>query len=211
MKIFPSILPLLLLALNCQPSGQMSERMVDIMTVNPNIRLDIRYATENNFLGEAVYPAARCFVRETVALKLDSIQKELELSGLGLKIFDGYRPHAVSVKMWEILPDDRYVANPAKGSLHNRGVAVDVTLVDSTGQELQMPTAFDDFTERAAHAWQDLPEEAIKNRSRLKQIMIKYGFTPIRSEWWHYNLKNYEQYPILDISFKEIDSLYNQN
>ncbi len=187
-----------------QPNGETS-RLIDIKRVNSDILLDIRYATTNNFLHEAVYPSARCFVLEPVAMRLDSIQRELETRGLGLKIFDGYRPFSVTQKMWEILPDDRYVANPKNGSRHNRGAAVDLTLVDSTGRELEMPTAFDDFSERAAHDYRDLPEHVLENRRLLKEIMEKYGFLPLNSEWWHYDLKNYQQYPILDKSFEEID------
>jgi D-alanyl-D-alanine dipeptidase len=138
-------------------------------------------------------------------MRLDSIQRELETRGLGLKIFDGYRPFSVTRKMWEILPDDRYVANPKNGSRHNRGAAVDVTLVDSTGNELEMPTVFDDFSEKAGHDFMDLPQHILTNRSLLKEIMTKYGFMPIKTEWWHYDLKNYEQYPILDKTFEEID------
>ena len=189
----------------CTQSPDTASRLVDIAQVNPNIILDIRYATTNNFLHEAVYPAARCFVLETVALRLDSVQRELETMGLGLKIFDGYRPYSVTRKMWEILPDDRYVANPSRGSRHNRGAAVDVTLTDSLGQELEMPTGFDDFSEKAGQNYMDLPQHVIENRVLLRDIMIKYGFTTIRTEWWHFDLKNYQKYPILDKSFEEID------
>jgi D-alanyl-D-alanine dipeptidase len=196
----------LLVAVGCAPQDKNID-LVDITTINKNILLDIKYATSDNFLGEAVYPSARCFVLKQMAVKLDSVQRELESMGLGLKIFDGYRPHSVTKKMWEILPDDRYVANPQNGSRHNRGAAVDLRLVDSLGAELKMPTPFDDFTEKAAHNYDDLPEEIRLNRTLLKNIMEKYGFTPIKSEWWHYDLKDYQKYPILDISFDEIDRI----
>lgn len=180
---------------------------VELIDVNPNIDLDIRYATKNNFLKKAVYPSARCFVLKKVAQKLDSIQNELETRNLGLKIYDGYRPLSVQKMMWEILPDNRYVANPQNGSRHNRGAAVDVTLVDSMGEELRMPTGFDDFTEKAAHNFKELDEESIKNREMLKSIMEKYGFIHLKSEWWHYDLKNYNDYPVVDYSFEEIDKM----
>lgn len=183
------------------------QSFIEVIVVNPNIQLDIRYATENNFLNRAVYPQARCFVLYPVALKLDSIQKELESIGLGLKIFDGYRPLSVQKQMWEILPDDRYVANPQNGSRHNRGAAVDVSLVDSSGLELPMPTAFDDFTEKAAHDYDDLPAEVRRNRWILKTIMEKYSFAPIKSEWWHYDLKGWEKFPVSDLSFEEIEQM----
>jgi len=183
---------------------------VELKTVNSNIVLDIRYATENNFIKKPVYPSARCFTLKIVAQKLDSIQTELESMGLGLKIYDGYRPLSVQKMMWEILPDSRYVANPKYGSRHNRGAAVDVTLVDSNGVELEMPTGFDDFTEKASHAYDKLPDEAIKNRGILKTMMEKYGFKPIKSEWWHYDLKNYTDFPVVDYSFDKIDKINNQ-
>jgi len=191
--------------ISCAADKNESARLVDMEQVNPNILLDIRYATPNNFLNEAVYPAARCFVLEPVAIRLDSVQRELEARGLGLKIFDGYRPHSVTRKMWQILPDERYVANPEKGSRHNRGAAVDLTLVDSSGVELEMPTEFDDFSENASHSYEQLPDHIKANRNLLKEIMIKYGFMPLETEWWHYDLIGYDRYPILDKSFEEID------
>ena len=190
--------------LSCNNNDDNRIQLIDVASINKNIILDIKYATKDNFLKEAVYSQARCYFVKEAALKIDSIQSELEQYGLGLKIFDGYRPFSVTKKMWDIFPDDRYVANPKNGSRHNRGAAVDLTLVDSTGTELEMPTKFDDFTEKAAHAYQNLPEQVIKNRKRLKDIMEKYSFSAIKSEWWHYDLKNYQNYPILDISFEDI-------
>ena len=124
-----------------------------------------------------------------------------------IKIFDGYRPLSVQKMMWEILPDDRYVADPKDGSRHNRGAAVDVSLVDSNGVELPMPTDFDDFTVKAAHDYMDLPAEIIKNRELLKIHMEKYGFISLNSEWWHYDLKDFVKYPVVDYSFEEIDQV----
>ena len=196
----------LLILLSCNQKPQ-NTGFVELKKINSNIVLDIRYATDNNFLNKPVYPSARCFTLKKVALKLDSIQSELESMGLGLKIFDGYRPLSVQKMMWEILPDNNYVADPANGSRHNRGAAVDVTLVDSIGVELEMPTDFDDFTEKASHDFNDLPEQVMKNREILKTIMEKYGFVHLKSEWWHYDLKNYADYPVVDYSFEEIDKL----
>ena len=132
------ILILILLAglLSCNSKDDKYIQLVDVASINKNILLDIKYATKDNFLKEAVYTQVRCFLVKEAALKIDSIQAELELQELGLKIFDGYRPFSVTEKMWRILPDDRYVANPKNGSRHNRGAAVDLTLVDSTGNEL---------------------------------------------------------------------------
>lgn len=197
-----------LVLLNLQLAGaQNPADLVEISDVNPNIQLDIRYATDHNFLGQAVYPQARCFVRYAVAVRLDTIQHELESMGLGLKLFDGYRPLSVQKKMWEIMPDNRYVADPAKGSRHNRGAAVDLTLVRSDGSEPAMPTPFDDFSMRAAHGFMNLPNEIKIHRWILRTIMEKHGFKAISSEWWHYDLIGWQNYPLMDLTFAEIDSL----
>ena len=161
---------------------------VDIHQMDPSIVLDIRYATSNNFLHRAVYKQARCFLVKEAALKLQEVQNELKQLGLGLKIFDGYRPLRVQKKMWQIMPNPKYVANPAKGSRHNRGCAVDLTLVDSTGKELNMPTEFDNFTVKAHHNYMKLPARVRLNRWILKTVMEKHGFKSISSEWWHYDM-----------------------
>ncbi len=170
--------------------------LVDITTVNARIRLDIRYATTNNFTGRKVYPEARCLLREGTARKLSAVQRELEGMGLGLKVLDCYRPLEVQKKFWALAPDERYVANPAKGSRHNRGAAVDVTLVTAAGEELPMPTGFDDFTEKAHRDYQALPAEAIRNRALLERVMKKHGFDPLPTEWWHFDDADWRKYPI---------------
>ena len=185
--------------------AQTDTTFVEILKLNPNIRLDIRYATTNNFLNQAVYPQARCFLRHDAALALDSIQKELEMIGLGLKVFDGYRPLSVQIKMWNILPDSSYVANPKKGSRHNRGMAVDLTLVDANGNPLPMPTEFDSFSKKAHQDFQELPDDVKLNRWILKTIMEKHGFKSIRTEWWHYDYKGWKSYNVLDKSFEELN------
>lgn len=206
-KIFIALLFLLI----GTGQSQTDSDFVEINKLNPHIKLDVRYATKDNFLKEVVYPEARCFLRRRAAVKLDSIQKELELIGLGLKVFDGYRPLSVQKKMWEVLPDDRYVADPANGSRHNRGAAVDLTLVDADGNDLKMPTAFDSFEEQAHHDFILADKEIMLNRWILKTIMEKYGFSPIKTEWWHYDLKGWKDFPIEDISFEEIDNKLNQH
>ena len=130
---------------SAQPPGKVAD-MVDIKEVNPRIMVDMKYATEENFTKKRLYDSNTCFLRKSTAIKLDAVQKELEGMNLGLKVWDCYRPLAVQRILWAILPDERYVANPQKGSRHNRASAVDVTLVDSQGNELQMPTGFDDFS-----------------------------------------------------------------
>ncbi len=189
-----------------QPPDKTPE-FVDIQKMNPSIILDIRYATSNNFLHRAVYDQARCFLVKEAALKLNEVQKELQTLSLGLKIFDAYRPLSVQKAMWQIMPDARYVANPAKGSRHNRGCAVDLTLVDSTGKELPMPTEYDDFTKRAHHNYMKLPASIRLNRWILKTVMEKHGFKPISSEWWHYDMVGWQKYPVMDLSFSQIDSM----
>ena len=185
--------------------AQVDTSFVEMVSLNPNIKLDIRYATQNNFLKEVVYPEARCFLRAAAAHALDEVQKELESIGLGIKIFDGYRPLSVQRKMWEIMPNPSYVADPKKGSRHNRGMAVDLTLVDAEGHELEMPTEFDSFSKKARHENQDLPDHIKLNRWILKTIMEKHGFRAIKSEWWHYDYQGWKAYKVLDKSFKEIE------
>ncbi len=179
--------------------------LIDISTLNPHILLDIKYATDDNFVGKAVYGRAKAYLREEVARKLDKVQQYLEKQGLGLKVWDAYRPVEVQRALWAIVPDERYVAHPDKGSNHNRGAAVDVTLVNEAGNELAMPTGFDDFTERAHYSYHDLDAEQIKNRAFLCAIMTAHGFQPIETEWWHFNDENASQYSVLNIPFEKLD------
>ena len=179
-------------------------RLIDIRTVNPKIALDIRYATTNNFLKKQLYPVARCVLRGAAVKRLSQVQDELEKKGLGLKVYDCYRPLSVQKQMWQIKPDSRYVANPAQGSRHNRGAAVDLTLVDSNGKELEMPTGFDDFTERASRSYSGASTQAKKNRQLLEDAMKKYGFIPLATEWWHFDAPGWDKFAVLDVSFGEI-------
>jgi D-alanyl-D-alanine dipeptidase len=178
--------------------------LVDVQKINPRIKVEIRYATENNFTGKKLYSVGKCFLRKFVAVKLDSVQKELENYGLGIKVWDCYRPLSVQKILWSIVPDERYVANPSKGSRHNRGCAVDLTLVDSLGNELPMPTGYDDFTEKAHRNYFNLPDTLIKNRMILENVMRKYGFIPLPTEWWHFDCEGWENFSILDIPLEEI-------
>ena len=180
---------------------------IELVKLNPHIKLDMRYATTNNFLKQKVYPQARAFLRAPAARALDAVQKELETLGLGLKIFDAYRPLSVQRKMWKIMPDGRYVADPKKGSRHNRGMAVDLTLIELDGDPLEMPTEFDSFHTRAHHDFFGLPKQVKRNRWILKTVMEKHGFRSIRTEWWHYDYKGWKNYPVLDKSFDELKTL----
>jgi D-alanyl-D-alanine dipeptidase len=187
-----------------QSSLPYDARLIDIRAVNPKIALDIRYATTNNFLKRQLYPVARCVLRGAAARRLSQVQQELEKKGLGLKVYDCYRPLSVQKLMWQIKPDPNYVANPAKGSRHNRGAAVDLTLVDRNGKELEMPTGFDDFTERAHRDYRGASAQAKKNSKLLEDVMSKYGFIPLETEWWHFDAPGWEDYAILDVKFGEI-------
>jgi zinc D-Ala-D-Ala dipeptidase len=179
-------------------------RLVDIRTVNRNIRLDIRYATTNNFLKRKLYSTAKCALRSSVAQKLGKVQTDLEKIGLGLKVYDCYRPFSVTKQMWEVLPDPNYVANPARGSRHNRGAAVDLTLVDRTGKELEMPTPYDDFTTKAHRNYAGGSAQSRKNRQLLEDAMKKQGFIGISTEWWHFDSEDWQKFAILDISLGAI-------
>lgn len=170
--------------------------LVELIQVSPRILLDIRYATPHNFTGRAVYPTARCFLLRKTAERLHRVQLALEKQGLGLKVFDGYRPHSVQKIFWDLMPNSQYVADPAVGSKHNRGTAVDLTLANQ-----MMPTDFDDFSEKAAHSYQGASPEALKNRAALLAAMTAEGFIPYEKEWWHYDDPEWELHPILDVQF----------
>lgn len=173
--------------------------MIELIQISPRIKLDIRYATTNNFTGRVVYPSSRCFLLKQTAERLHRVQLGLEKRGLGLKVYDGYRPLHVQKIFWALVPNSLYVADPAKGSRHNRGASVDLTLVDAEGNELPMPTEFDDFSENAGHGYQGGSEESRKNRDLLKMAMMAEGFVPYVNEWWHYDDPEWKNFPILDL------------
>lgn len=173
--------------------------LVELTTVNSRIRIEMRYATTENFLGKKVYLDGRCFVLPALAEKLDRAQKLLEKDGLGLKVYDGFRPLAVQRIMWEIMPNANYVADPNKrGSVHNRGGAVDLTLVDAQGRELEMPTPFDTFSTRAHQSSLEPTPQQRANRMLLRHVMMEVGLALITTEWWHYQLPDAWQYPIIE-------------
>ena len=179
---------------------QAQAQLVPVKKIIPTIICDIRYATKNNFTGQQVYNLSECYLLAPVAQALNKVQKELSLQGLGLKIWDGYRPLTAQWKLWHIVPDKRYVSNPKNGGKHCRGTAVDVTLVNlKTGKELPMPTGFDEFTERAWANYDNLPDDVKKNRKSLRDVMYKHGFSGITSEWWHFDYKGWRDLPSLDI------------
>jgi len=184
-------------------NAQSDTLIVPLHSIDSTIVTDVKYATKNNFTGEILYPTDKIYIRKIVGVALSKIQTDLLVNhNYKLKIFDGYRPLSVQKKMWVILPDDNYVANPATGSRHNRGAAVDVTIIDSLGNELEMGTEYDNFTEKAHFAFSDLPENVKANRILLRNIMMKYGFNPIKTEWWHFDFSGWENFSILDVKIE---------
>ena len=172
----------------------------------PGVRIEVRYATADNFMKEALYPEARCLLRRETAEKLVRVQSRLLSQGLSLKIFDAYRPLFVQRKMWAKFPLEGYVANPAKGSNHNRGAAVDVTLVNAEGGELPMPSAYDEFSERSHRDYTGGTQEQRKNRQTLREAMESEGFAGISTEWWHFDDTDAKTYPVLDLPFSSVSS-----
>ena len=160
--------------------------------------LDLRYATDNNFTKKQIYLCGRCFLRPELADRMITLHKDIgERYGLKLKLFDCYRPKPAQQKLWDIVPNEKYVTNPAKGSMHNRGLAVDITLVDKNGQDLDMGTPYDFFGRKAHTNFYDLSPEVLKNRKMLNKMMEIHGLKGIQSEWWHYSLKT-ERAPLDD-------------
>jgi D-alanyl-D-alanine dipeptidase len=181
--------------------------LVELTKLSSTIKLDIRYATANNFVGRPVYTEARSFLQRPAADALVRVHKQLKKKGLGLVIFDGYRPWAVTKLFWDVVPEDKrkFVANPERGSKHNRGCAVDLSIYDlKTGALIDMPSGFDEFTERASPDYTGGTEKERANRDMLRRLMEAEGFTVNANEWWHFDYKDWEKYAIYDIAFSEI-------
>lgn len=181
------------------------KQLVEIKRYIPQIVLDIRYATTNNFMHRRMYQQARAFVRLPVVKALQQVEADLQTRGLGLKIYDAYRPYSVTVKFYEMASDTNFVANPRKGSKHNRGCAIDLSLIDlKTGKELDMPTGFDSFSRKAAANYPVVSPTQLNNRELLKTIMQAHGFTVLKTEWWHYDFNGWAGYELLDIPFQAL-------
>jgi len=190
-----------LAAIKTNPNNE----LIEIKKAIPSIKLDIRYATENNFMKQVMYKQARAFARKPVVESLKKIQKELNKKGYGLKIFDGYRPYAITVEFYKKASDKNFVANPAKGSKHNRGCAVDLTLINlKTGKELVMATPYDSFSAAAAANYEPVSAEVKKNRNLLIATMKKYQLNVLDNEWWHYDFSGWQQYDLMDIPFEKL-------
>ncbi len=181
------------------------KELIDLEKFIPDMIMDIRYATENNFTGKKIYRLARAYARKPVAEALRKAQEEFKKSGVGIKMHDAYRPYSATVKFYEEYHDTTYVASPYKGSRHNRGCAVDMTIVDwKTKKELKMPTEYDSFSK---DAWPSTPAkdpEAKKNRDLIIRVMEHNGFKVNASEWWHFDFVGYGKYEVMDIDFEEL-------
>jgi zinc D-Ala-D-Ala dipeptidase len=190
-----------------EPGPFRSPDLVELVKLDGTIKLDIRYATPNNFTGRAVYDHARAFLQRPAAEALVRAHRALAPRGYGLLVFDGYRPWRVTKLFWDVTPPDKheFVADPAKGSKHNRGCAVDLSMYDlATGREVEMPSAYDEMSPRAYPTYAGGSAEARARRDMLREAMEHEGFTVEPNEWWHFNYKDWAQYPILDIAFGEI-------
>ena len=168
--------------------GQQSD-FVRLKDLSPDFVYELKYATPDNFLKQAVYDCGECYLRKSTAEALVKANEAFKQLGYRIKLFDCYRPLSVQKKMWKILPGTHYVANPAKGSKHNRGAAVDLTLVDAQGKELNMGTPFDFFGKEAHHTYTQHSKEVLENRKLLKETLDKFNFKSIYSEWWHYEYR----------------------
>ncbi len=165
-----------------------SNAFVNLRNYSRDFIFDMKYATADNFLKDKVYPCDECFLRVKTVKALLAANKSFLNKGFRIKLYDCYRPKSIQKKMWKIVPDANFVANPKKGSIHNRGGAVDISLVDSLGIEVNMGTKFDFFGKEASHNFQNLSPEILSNRKFLKEIMLQNNFKSFDSEWWHYNL-----------------------
>jgi D-alanyl-D-alanine dipeptidase len=180
---------------------------VELTTLDPTLKLDVRYATPHNFAGQAVYTEPRVFLQRPAAEALVRAHRKLAEKGYGLLLFDGYRPWRVTKLFWDITPREKrdFVANPAKGSKHNRGAAVDLSLFDlEAGREVEMPSPYDDMSERAAPDFDGGTAEQRARRDLLRAALEAEGFTVEPNEWWHFNYRDWREYPILDVPFSAI-------
>jgi len=190
-----------------EPGRFRAPDLVELTALDPGIKLDIRYATDRNFVGRPVYPEARAFLQRPAAEALVRAHRALAGDGYGVLVFDGYRPWSITKLFWEVTPRDKraFVADPRKGSKHNRGCAVDMSLYElATGQEAAMPSAYDEMSPRAYPDYPGGTAEQRARRDRLRAAMEREGFTVEPNEWWHFNYKDWRQYPILDVAFSQL-------
>lgn len=186
-----------------------TEVFVEIIALDDTIIIDLPYSTSNNVFSTRLYPVERAFLRKEVAEHLVAAHRSLEKYGLGIKVWDAYRPRSVQYKMWEISPRPGYVGNPDRGSKHNRGAAVDVTLVHlATGIELPMPTPYDEFSPRAHANDFKLEKHIAERRTILQKVMRENGFKTISTEWWHFDFVEWEKFPLEEILIEDLAKLH---
>ena len=181
--------------------------LVEVAALDPTIKLDVRYASAANFMGRPLYSQARVFLQRPAAEAVARAHRRLAAQGLGLLLFDGYRPWRVTRLMWDETPPAKraFVADPAQGSKHNRGCAVDLSMFDRrSGAEVEMPSAYDEFSERAAPGYAGGTAGQRQRRDLLRRTMEAEGFTVEPNEWWHFNCRDWRAYPILDVPFEEL-------
>lgn len=196
-----------------QTAADSNMQMVALTQLIPQLTLDLKYSTTDNFIKQRLYPRGlqETYLRLPAASALQKVQAALKPMGLALKIWDAYRPYSVTEKMWEPVKDDRYAANPATGSGHNRGIAVDLTLISlHSGKELDMGTSFDHFSDTAHSNFDKLPTEVLKNRKLLKTLMEQHGFKVLDTEWWHFYLPESKKFPLMNLSFRQMKQYYRQ-
>lgn len=190
---------------NSQVVRMPEHKLIELVQLIPGLDLDIRYAGTNNFMHTAVYPSARAFLVLAAARKLQEVEEELDHQGLGLIIYDAYRPYQVTLKIFDLVKDSDYAASGKTGSRHNRGCAVDLALIrKSDGKVLEMPTPFDSFSKIAHSDYLPINDTALKNRTLLKNILEKHGFTELKTEWWHFDFTGWKEFPLLDIKFERL-------
>lgn len=185
-----------------------SSQLVDITTLIAGITIDCVYATTRNFTGKQIYRKPICYLLKPIAERLLLVQNELEKRGLGLLVWDAYRPLPAQQRLWDAVPADKkkFVANPKMGGKHTRGTTIDLTIVRlADGTLLDMGTGHDDFTQKAYYACPTISDDAKKNRKLLRDLMAKYGFEPVEHEWWHFDYKGWQEYPVLTVEFDCID------
>ena len=214
MRVYPAAFALLIFGFIAYAQNPPKEAgpfrkpgLVELIKLDPTIRLDIRYATRNNFLGRPVYKQARAFLQRPAAEALVRVNQSLRKKGFGLVVFDGYRPWSVTKVFWDATPEDKriFVADPAQGSRHNRGCAVDLSLFDlKSGQLVKMPSEYDEMTERSHINYECAQPEAKRLRTLLRDEMTAEGFAVYEPEWWHYDFKDWKEYPIQNVKFDEI-------
>ncbi len=207
MRLLIALLAISVIAQPVEKGTFLSTDLVELIKVDPTIKLDIRYATENNFSKRRVYTQPRAFLQRPAAEAVVRAHKKLQKEGYGLLIFDGYRPWSVTKIFWDITPQNKrnFVANPAKGSKHNRGCAVDLSLYDlKTGKEIKMPSEYDEFSERAYVKYKGGTQEETAKRELLRKVMESEGFRVNSEEWWHFDYRDWQKYRIENVPFEQL-------